>query len=549
MKFKSIQSKMLVFIISHLALLALCMGTTSMISLSRMSKKDSQSLMSSSCKEKLVVLDCQLSLVEHAVNSIADFAQDLIEDPDVLKDSLSRRNYMQQMEKFSVELAESTEGSLSVYYHLSPEVTNNGTEGFYFIRKNLSADYVEIRATNLLKYDRDDFDYVGWYYIPVDRGEGTWIDPYKNKSLEKEIISYVVPIYRDELIIGVAGMDIDLQVFLKLGQVENLYNDSEIYMTNSSATELYSIDNNSDDRPLIEPAAKSFRKIFEEYRNCHFVQISKASLKEKNYSLTFGILGNGMKYLLLCPRKEIVAQQNRLLGFSIATTIIFLAIATGASILGTRSVTKPIKQLSYAANEYAKGNWDFAIECSTNDEIKSLTDNIMFMASKTKKYIDVLNRQALIDGLTGAKNKLCYKNFIHLLINSPEMEPYTIVMFDVNGLKSINDEYGHEAGDKLIIRSYQTVCKIFTHSPVFRIGGDEFVTILQNEDFRKQEKLFEQFERAQIIYSDIVPGKDIPISIAYGSATKNGQIITYDELFDEADKKMYEKKTKMKSGY
>lgn len=547
MKLKSIKSKLLVFIISHLVLLALCMGTTSMISLSRMSKKDSQSLTSSSCKEKLVVLNSQLNLVEHTVNSIANIAKDILDDPEILKNSQNRMNYMNQVEKISIELAKSTEGSLSVYYHLSPEVTDSGTEGFYFIRKHQSSDYVGIRATDLLKYDRDDFDYVGWYYIPVDKGEGTWIDPYKNKSLNKEIISYVVPIFHGNQITGVVGMDIDLQVLLELGQIENIYKNSETYLTNSRGTEIYSINENSYDKTSVEQSAQNFRIIFDDYRNCRFVQINKVFIKEKNYSVTFGILRNGMKYMLLCPRTEIAAHQNRLLGFSILTTIIFLAIATAASIFGTRSVTKPIKQLSYAANEYAKGNWDVTIECNTNDELKSLTDNIMFMAGKTKKYIDVLNKQALLDGLTGAKNKMCYKNFIHLLINSPDMEPYTIVMFDVNGLKSVNDEYGHEAGDNLIIRSYQTVCKIFTHSPVFRIGGDEFVTILQNEDFRKQEKLFEMFERAQITHTDIVPGRDIQISIAYGSATKNGQSITYDELFDEADKKMYEKKSQMKS--
>ena len=66
---------------------------------------------------------------------------------------------------------------------------------------------------------------------------------------------------------------------------------------------------------------------------------------------------------------------------------------------------------------------------------------------------------------------------------------FAIVLCDVNGLKYINDNIGHEDGDRLLINSCRTICKIFAHSPVFRIGGDEFVAVLRNDDYYNRDEL------------------------------------------------------------
>jgi GGDEF domain-containing protein len=54
-------------------------------------------------------------------------------------------------------------------------------------------------------------------------------------------------------------------------------------------------------------------------------------------------------------------------------------------------------------------------------------------------------------------------------------------MFDLNDLKHINDRYGHERGDEYIVNCCRLICQVFKHSPVFRIGGDEFVALLRGE--------------------------------------------------------------------
>lgn len=93
---------------------------------------------------------------------------------------------------------------------------------------------------------------------------------------------------------------------------------------------------------------------------------------------------------------------------------------------------------------------------------------------------------ATVDSLTGIKNKHAYAQWeekINARIQSGDQEPFAVVVCDVNNLKAVNDLYGHKEGDAYIKRACARICGVFSHSPVFRIGGDEFVAILSGEDY------------------------------------------------------------------
>ena len=67
---------------------------------------------------------------------------------------------------------------------------------------------------------------------------------------------------------------------------------------------------------------------------------------------------------------------------------------------------------------------------------------------------------------------------------------------DVNQLKRINDAYGHEKGDDFLVRNCQRLCQIYMHSPVYRIGGDEFLVYLTGQDYRGRDMLLSAAEAA-----------------------------------------------------
>ena len=107
-----------------------------------------------------------------------------------------------------------------------------------------------------------------------------------------------------------------------------------------------------------------------------------------------------------------------------------------------------------------------------------------------------LNKKVFVDALTSVRNKGAFTNYVQELqekLDRSEDTCFAVGIFDCDNLKTINDRYGHDKGDIYIKSASRLICRTFQHSPVFRIGGDEFAVILQNEDYENREELEKEF--------------------------------------------------------
>ena len=120
---------------------------------------------------------------------------------------------------------------------------------------------------------------------------------------------------------------------------------------------------------------------------------------------------------------------------------------------------------------------------------------------------------------------------------------FSLVIFDLNDLKLINDSRGHESGDAYIKDASKLICSCFKHSPIFRVGGDEFIALLEGEDYSNQDELLDKFEKQ--ILENIAQGR---IVVAFGCSRfdpeRDKDIQT---VFERADENMYFKKKELKS--
>ena len=166
---------------------------------------------------------------------------------------------------------------------------------------------------------------------------------------------------------------------------------------------------------------------------------------------------------------------------------------------------------------------------------------------KIREEASLAYEKARRDDLTGIKNKNAYGEFEKKLdqqIQSDEDVEFAIAICDVNGLKVVNDTQGHIAGDKYIRMASKLVCETFKHSPVFRVGGDEFVAILRGSDFARREKL--QKDLSEIVTQNAKEGK---VVVACGiSVFDKKQDKSVSEVFERADAMMYKDKMSLKDG-
>ena len=158
--------------------------------------------------------------------------------------------------------------------------------------------------------------------------------------------------------------------------------------------------------------------------------------------------------------------------------------------------------------------------------------------------IDLANK----DALTKVKNKLAYNTATKELDDKAAADPrteYAVVVMDINGLKYINDTRGHASGDEYIKQCCHIICTVFQHSPVFRIGGDEFAVLLTGQDYDKREELLEKFR--SIINANSRNGQP---NLASGMATFDvGLDRNVESVFERADKAMYDNKRLFKGRY
>ena len=167
---------------------------------------------------------------------------------------------------------------------------------------------------------------------------------------------------------------------------------------------------------------------------------------------------------------------------------------------------------------------------------------------KEKEHLEALsmaNEMARRDELTHTKNKTAYHEAVKDLQKRMETEKpkYSVVICDINDLKAINDTEGHAAGDDYIKNAGNLICHTFLHSPVFRIGGDEFALFLEGEDFDNRERLLADIRRQ--VEENVRMGEGTIIATGIADYIPR-QDKTVEDVFKRADSQMYADKTRLK---
>ncbi len=171
------------------------------------------------------------------------------------------------------------------------------------------------------------------------------------------------------------------------------------------------------------------------------------------------------------------------------------------------------------------------------------------VVKKEKEHLRALtmaNETARRDLLTGTRNRTAYLEYekeLQAKLDDKTCEPFGIIVCDLNDLKLINDTQGHKAGDEYIRNSCRFICRVFSHSPVFRTGGDEFVIFLMDQDYIDRENLFLTFRKQ--IEENARTGEGAIIAMGM-SEYKPDDDKMVEEVFNRADGRMYEDKNHLK---
>ena len=509
----------------------------SVLFIRRNERRESDQLLLLLCETGERNLDYYFKSVQKSVARVSAFAENDLDGIPELGDRELKEHISRVGEYFN-EMACKTNGVLTYYYRIDPSVSDN-VKGFWFTDLD-GEGFTEHEVTDISQYDTEDTSELVWFTVPKHTGEPIWLPPYITDNLGARVISYNVPIYWRGKFIGVAGIEIDYSTMA--GQVESirLYQNGYAFLSDEKGELFYhpriDVTQLSPENKPALPAGINTDSTFIRYR---YDGVDKQA--------AWLPLSNGMRLVVTVPESETDGDWQKLIGEIILASLIVLLTLSTFTMFYTGRITKSLEDLTLAAEKVNNGDYEFSLDYNGNDEVGRLTTTFKLLTDTVKAHINDLSNRVYVDPLTSVKNKGAFADAVDGLqkeINEGLKKPeFAIGMFDCDNLKLVNDQYGHEKGDDYLKTACQLICRIFQHSPVFRIGGDEFSVILREEDYRNRDDLILRFERERNEVNRKSDNMWEQVNVAMGIAVYDPRTDhSANDVLRRADKIMYANK-------
>lgn len=207
------------------------------------------------------------------------------------------------------------------------------------------------------------------------------------------------------------------------------------------------------------------------------------------------------------------------------------------ALIFANKLTKPLNQLAKYSEEafYAKKIVPFK-----NLNIDTNIYEVHYLYHHMNNYLNLLNRQIQIDGLTGILNRKSFDSMVMEWVDSKQ--PFSLILLDIDFFKKVNDTYGHLVGDEVLKYLATMICAVPQEQECFcfRYGGEEFVILLKNNNIETAVEMAEHLRR-RIAKTQSPTGKPITVSLGVTSSYQDDEFPW--AVIERADQALYTSKT------
>ena len=485
-------------------------------------------------------LNYYFSGIQKAVGKVSAFAE---ADLDGL-DSGRFSSHVERVKAFFDETANKTNGVLTYYYRIDPEVSDT-VRGFWFTDLD-GEGFVEHEVTDISLYNTQDTGQLVWFTVPKHTGKPVWLPPYITDNLDVRVISYNVPIYWRGQYVGVVGIELDYAAMAEVISSIRLHTNGYAFLCDTEGNIFYHP--RLDVAVLDEETAPELPEGL--ISESTFLRYTFEGEEKQAVWLP---LSNGMRLVVSVPVSEAEGNWQKLVREIIIASAAVLLVMSLFALFDSSRITRPLEELTRAAELADRGNYDFPLTYNGDDEVGRLTNTFRRLTDHMKQHISDLNQRVYVDALTSVKNQGAFTASLDALqkqADAGEQPVFAVGVFDCDNLKDINDTYGHDKGNIYLKTACRTICDVFCHSPVFRIGGDEFAVILKDSDLDQCEELVRQFEDAAAETCTAGKNRWEQVHVAMGIAPYEPQHDrSVSDTVRRADKIMYANKRARKQAH
>lgn len=378
-----------------------------------------------------------------------------------------------------------------------------------------------------------------WYKEAVgQKGQLVWTEPYKDAGSGGMMVTATMTIQdqdNPQKIIGAFAVDLELRKLSEILKSVNLGDDGVVFLMDKNG---YIV------------ADSDFSKIGTYYGNTSWEKTVLGSYKGSAFTkfnnkpvyMSYTTVKNtDWKLVGLVTERTLSRQVDPIKNRTIMVGFISVFIAIIIAIRFSKGIGSKIERLISYMKLVENGDLTVRSYYDGNDEFKELNINFNKMVHNLSKHMNEVKILSITDGLTGLYNhRYVTEALDRSMRNAIENEtPLSIMMMDIDNFKSINDNYGHVAGDDVLV----DIAKVLTGNMrgddiIGRYGGEEFLVVMPNVDIVGAEFTA---ERIRTLIEKITIGEiGGKVTVSIGVKELCGE--SYSEFINEADKLLYQAK-------
>ncbi len=390
----SIQRKAILFVTALILILSVLIGGTQMIIMYRGQSNEVALEMNSIALRKAAELNKNMVEAETAVKSIYALANELIPSAKAMEDEEQRAVVTNAVRDVFVGIAKDSDAVISNYMTYDPELIH-ARDGLFY-SKDAYGVLQENEITDITAYDPEDVEHIGWYTIPKRARKPVWMEPYYNRNIDRWLISYVIPMFKDDKMIAVIGMDFDFEQIVTDLDTFRFYREGYAFLKNADGTIHYhpayfNGESHGDhlegipekDATLIRSGETENRAVTYTYQGRKRVGVVTT-------------LENGMQLFLSDSYTDVYWDRSIAVFSILGFTLLLMFLGIIATLLMIRRVTKPVQKLTEAISEIERGNYQVEIPKTDQDEIGILAGGVDLLARSLQRQKE-LNESTLAE--------------------------------------------------------------------------------------------------------------------------------------------------------
>lgn len=383
----------------------------------------------------------------------------------------------------------------------------------------------------------------------MDQGEAAWTQPYYSSYLNRYIISYLRPIYKDGVMVAIVGIDIDFQAF-----IDRLYANPPkgehgmIMLCDATGSMEY-----SPEAPLGTPVAEKGIRIVDSPDTVAEAGRTDDEMLRYSWDGQESIAGiralrNRMNIIDLRQKPQIYSRTHRAMMQMGMGLIAVCIMASLLPIYMINRLSERLQRVIEAAKEVGEGNYDIKLYDTQLDDIGELSRNFQAMVGKVAASQGNLTYMSQHDVLTGLLNRMGLDKEIADWLREHPASHGALVSLDLDGFKFINDLHGHMAGDEALRTLARDLVENFGHEQIIgRNGGDEFVVFMKDTEPEAAQAAIKAFSNKRKTFT--YDGETHSFSVSIGYTFYHGDGTPLSKLFHQSDTALYAVKLRGRNHY